>query len=266
MQFVKMHGLGNDFVIVSYDQVDGLDVPNIASKISNRNTGIGCDQFIVYKASGVSQYQMWIYNRDGSFAGACGNASRCVTKLIYMQNDVKEIELDVLGRKLKSRVISDELFETNMGTISFDSLWMPDYKKIWDVISTHSQHVKKIICADIGNRHLILFVDDSMPENEKHLLGEILEWHELFSEGVNINFAYISEQKIDLKVWERYAGFTHSCGSGACATVAAASRLGLIKDTAEVHFSTGVLDISIKNGEIYMAGPATFVAEGKYDR
>jgi len=266
MQFVKMHGLGNDFVIVSYDQINGLDAANIASKISNRHTGIGCDQFVVYKASGASQYQMWIYNCDGSLAGACGNASRCLTKLVYMQNNVKEIELDILGRKLKSRVISDKLFETNMGSLSFDSHWIPDDKKIWDVVTPHSQNIKEIICADIGNRHLILFINDDMSEKEKYLLGEILEWHELFPEGVNVNFACIKGQKIDLKVWERYAGFTHSCGSGACATVAAANRLGLIKDRAEVHFSTGILDISIKNGEIYMIGPATFVAEGKYDR
>jgi len=264
MQFVKMHGLGNDFVMVPYDQVDGLDIPNIASKISNRNTGIGCDQFIVYKASGLLQYQMWIYNHDGSFAGACGNASRCITKLLYIQNGAKKIELDVLGRKLYCSVISHELFEVNMGSVSFDRQWIHAKERVWSEIIPHSNYVQDVICADIGNRHLILFIDNAMPDSEKHLLGELLEWHELFEEGVNVSFASIRGHKIDLKVWERYAGFTLSCGSGACATVAAASKLGLIEDRAEVHFSTGVLDIAIKNGEIYMVGPAIFIAEGNY--
>lgn len=264
IEFVKMHGLGNDFVITSHDQVSGHNIVDLASRVSDRNTGIGYDQFIVYKKSTPDTYQMWIYNKDGSLAGACGNASRCVMKLLYVKHGIQDLELDVLGRMLQCRVISDEQFEVNMGKVSFNESWMPSLEEIWHVIGSYKIYIRDIICADIGNRHLILFIDHTMPESTKRLLGEFLEWHPLFKNGVNISFASVIGQRIDLKVWERYAGFTLACGSAACASVAAASKLKLIEDKAEVHFSTGILDIAIKNNEVYMTGPATFVAEGNY--
>jgi len=265
MQFTKMHGLGNDFVITSHDQVSGHNIVDLASRISDRNTGIGYDQFIVYKElSGPESYKMWIYNKDGSLAGACGNASRCVMKLLYAKYGIRYLELDVLGRILNCRVVSDEQFEVNMGKVSFNEEWMPSLEDIWNLIGSYKIYIQDLICADIGNRHLILFVDNTISEATKRLLGEFLEWHPLFKNGVNISFANVIGNKIYLQVWERYAGFTLACGSAACASVAAASKLELIKDKAEVHFSTGILDIEIKNNEIYMTGPATFVAEGNY--
>ena len=199
MQFVKMHGLGNDFVIVSHDQLDGLNISSIASNISNRNTGIGCDQFIVYKMLSENQCSMLIYNNDGSLAGACGNATRCMMKLLYMEQGIRRVELDVLGRKLECRIVSDEKFEANMGKISFDEAWMPQTQEIWDVLKEHNLHVKDIMCADLGNRHLVLFVD-KITEDEKWLLGEVMERGDLsslrgaqrggnllFPTGVNVN-------------------------------------------------------------------------------
>ena len=335
MQFVKMHGLGNDFVIVSHDQLDNLDISSIASNISNRNTGIGCDQFIVYKVSEVlaslrggqsptwqshfndreiatdasvlamtnandheiHQCQIWIYNNDGSLAGACGNATRCMMKLLYMEYGIEHVELDVLGRKLACRVLSDDKFEANMGKVSFDEAWMPESEKIWDVVRecvgrfaslrggqspTWQSHfnnreiatslnaprndvfpVQALACADIGNRHLVLFVDE-MTDDEKWILGEKMEHGgSLFTTGVNVSLARVMNGHIELKVWERQVGFTQACGSGACVTVAAAIKLGFVNDKVEVHFSSGILDISMKDGEMYMAGPATFVGRGE---
>jgi diaminopimelate epimerase len=264
MQFVKMHGLGNDFVIVSHDQLDSLDISSIASKISNRNTGIGCDQFIVYKMFGEHQYSIWIYNNDGSLAGACGNATRCIMKMLYMERGISYVSLDVLGRKLECRVISDDKFEANMGNVSFDESWMPTSEKIWNVIRKHSMHVQDIMCADLGNRHLVLFVDD-ISDDAMWMLGEVMEKGGdalLFPMGVNVSIAYMVGDEIKLRVWERQVGFTNACGSGACATVASAIKLCFVKNRAHVHFSTGILDISMKNGDVYMVGPATFVARG----
>jgi diaminopimelate epimerase len=276
IQFTKMHGLGNDFIFVAYNQVLGFDVPTIASHIAHRNTGIGCDQFIVYKNSGISSLtQMWIYNPDGSIAGACGNAMRCIAKLLYMQYGYSELEVDILGRRILCRVVSDNEFEINMGSVSFDKEWMPPSKKIWDIIEKYSVRVKEMICADIGNRHMILFFDEELSEERKSLLGSVFDKGpiaskysvntDLFPDGVNVNFANIIDNKVDLTVWEHCAGFTSACGSGACVTVAAAYKLGLIaSNAAKVHFASGVLDISVQNDGVYMSGPATFVASGEF--
>ena len=257
-----MHGLGNDFVIVSRDQLDNLDISSIASNISNRNTGIGCDQFVVYEPSGTHKYKIWIYNNDGSLAGACGNAMRCMMKLLYMEHGIEHVELDVLGRKIGCRVILNDKFEANMGKVSFDELWMPQQQKIWDVVKNFSNKVQNLICADLGNKHLVLFVDD-VTEDEKWVLGEVMEHSgSLFPYGVNVNIARVIDGHINLKVWERQVGFTHACGSGACATVAAAIKLNLVKSATKVYFATGMLDISMRDGDVHMAGPATFVADG----
>lgn len=264
MQFIKMHGLGNDFVVVSRDQISGTDIPNFARSISNRHTGIGCDQLIIYKANGPAHYQMWPYNQDGSPASACGNGTRCVVKLAYLEHGTKNLEIDVLGRKLECRVLSEDKFEVNMGKVSFDRPWMPPLEKLWAITKLYNLNPKDIICADIGNPHLVIITDSEMPEEDKHLIGSIFEKHELFSDGVNVNFVHINGKNIDLKVWERGAGFTFACGSGACASFAAAHKLGFVSDKAIVHFSTGSLDMSLKGDQIYMAGPATLVAKGDY--
>lgn len=268
MQFTKMHSFGNDFVMVCLDHVasaqDIKPFSDLAIKISDRHTGIGCDQFILYKENDPSHYQMWIYNQDGSSAGACGNATRCITKLAYMKHGTTNLEIDVLGRKLKSHVISDEKFEVNMGQVSFNKPWMPYLEKIWAITRLYNLNPKDIICADIGNPHLIILTDSEMPEEDKHLLGSLFEKHELFEDGVNVNFAWIKDKNIMLKVWERGAGFTLACGSGACASFAAAHELGFAQDKATVYFTGGMLEMSLKEGEIHMRGPASLVAKGDY--
>ena len=265
MQFIKMHGLGNDFVVVSRDQISDADIPNFALKISDRHRGIGCDQLIIYKANSPTHYQMWPYNQDGSPASACGNGTRCVVKLGFLEHGSRELEIDVLGRKLESRVLGDDLFEVNMGPVSFDKPWMPALEKVWAVAKLYNLSPKDIICADVGNPHLIIITDSEMPEEDKHLIGSIFEKHSLFPDGVNVNFAHINGKNINLKVWERGAGFTLACGSGACASFAAAHKLGFVEDKAIVYFSTGSLEMSLKDAQIYMAGPATLVAKGDYN-
>lgn len=265
MQFTKMHGFGNDFVIISHAQIaTNIDIPALALKISNRYTGIGCDQFIIYKELDLNHYQMWVYNQDGSLASACGNATRCLTKLAYMKYGINDIEIDVFGRKLQCNVVSPEKFEVNMGTVSFDKPWMHDSEKIWAITKLYSLNPKDIICADVGNPHLIILTDHEMPDADKYLLGSLFEKHKLFPDGVNVNFAYIKDKNIILKVWERGAGFTLACGSGACASFAAAHKLGFVPSKSLVHFSLGSLEMSLKDDQVYMAGPAILVAKGDY--
>jgi diaminopimelate epimerase len=151
-----------------------------------------------------------------------------------------------------------------MGQASFDRPWMPESTKLWEIAERFKLDLREIVCVDMGNPHLVIF-SAGLTDADKALLGEKLEKHELFPEGVNVNLAnVIGDSVVELKVWERgTAGFTLACGSGACATFAAAKKLGLVGETAEIKFQLGKLLMSMDNG-IVMRGPATLVFEGIY--
>lgn len=272
-----MHGLGNDFVFVPNDQVSGLDIASLAAEVSDRKKGIGCDQFITYAfLHSNSVVEMNIYNTDGSIARACGNATRCMMKLINLQNGCLSAKLNIWGREVNCNLQSNGLVVADMGNVSFEEEWMPYRSEILELAKTHSSNIKNAICADMGNRHLIFFIDKSMSFSEKELIGSLFEkgkpsntkakYERFFPEGVNVNFAILESDYIDLIVWERSAGFTAACGTGACATVAAAYKLGLIdKKSVKVNFPEGSLEIELNNDRINMAGDANFIAEGKYN-
>lgn len=263
-----MHGLGNDFVIISQDSLSGKDAAQIAIKVSNRHTGIGCDEFVVYHLVSRNKCKVWIYNVDGSLAGACGNAMRCLMKLLYMDHGICEVEFDVLGRKLFANLIAEDIFAVDMGYVSFEAPWMPDKKFIksaLDDLGEISANVKDFAMVDLGNRHLVLFLSKILEKTE-FLLAQAMEHggkENLFPEGVNVSLAYIKNNEIHLKVWERQVGFTLACGSGACAAAAAAIKFGLAKSPVKVYFSKGLLEISINAENAYMTGPATLVARGE---
>lgn len=265
IDYVKMHGLGNDFVILNQQQLPiNYDLKSLAKQISNRHTGIGADQFIVYsKKSGY--YEMAIYNQDGSKAKACGNASRCIAKLMNIYFNEKAITLQILDRKVICEMRDDNKISVNMGLPSFNENWMPNFEKIWNIAERYSIEPKEIICVDIGNPHLVIF--SNLTYKDKQVIGEALQNNEIFKDGVNVNFASIKANQIYLEVWERGTGFTLACGSGACASFAAAKRLGFIGESAEVVFKLGALQMSENkktNLGIIMTGDATLVAEGKY--
>lgn len=265
-----MHGLGNDFVIVErtsdFAQVNEQE---LAIAISNRRTGIGCDQIIIYEENTnfdttnfeISKiYNMSIYNRDGSSAEACGNGTRCLAKLIGQEN----VQIKVLNRILQAKILSDGNVSVNMGEVSFNKTWMPNEEILWTLASHYKLEPKEIICVDIGNPHLIIFNSD-LAGQDRSLLGSMLERHEAFPFGVNVNFAKIIGQDIDLQVWERGDGFTLACGSGACATFASAKKLGFVGDEANVSFELGKLNMKMEsNGSVLMNGPATIIACGSY--
>lgn len=267
--FNKMHGLGNDFVIVnSNDLSKDISLPQLAIKISNRFTGIGCDQFIIYTHINNNNYLMHIYNKDGSLAETCGNAARCLTQLLCNIHEHKTIKLTISDRTLDCWLLSDNIFSVNMGKASFNKEWMPQIQKIWEITDLFQLERKEIICVDVGNPHIIIF--GKLNSKEQEIISHQLTNSSLFSQGVNINFADIIDQKIYLIVFERGAGITLACGSGACATFAAANKLGFINDSAEVNFHYGALQMSkriTKHQEEYdiiMSGPAEQIANGKY--
>lgn len=256
LQFFKMHGLGNDFVIVNKNALPMQhDISDLAKQISCRYTGIGSDQLIVYQKH--SDYcDMEIYNTDGSRSNACGNATRCLAALL----GEKEFTLRVGQRNLVCHLLDNGNVSVNMGKVSFDEPWMPPSETIRSFAGKYRLNPELIIPADIGNRHLVIF--GSFDEGMKNVLGEKAQ--EIVDGGLNVNFASPEQGAIKLVVWERGVGFTLACGSGACASFAAAHKLGLVGEQAEVKFKLGSLVVSRKPNGIDMAGTTQLVAAGEY--
>lgn len=262
ISFVKMHGLGNDFVIINQaDLPSHFILSDLAKLIADRYTGIGADQFILYKKY-PNYYEMNIYNHDGSHAKACGNASRCLGKLMNLYFKEKNITLKVIDREINCHIEDDNQVSVNMGQVSFYENWMPSSERIWAIAERYGVELKETICADIGNPHLVIFSNLSDPDKE--IIGKQLQTNELFPEGINVNFAEVVNDKINLKVWERGIGFTLACGSGACASFAAARKLGFVREESEVVFKLGSLKMKQNEENIIMKGPATLVARGEF--
>jgi len=259
-----MHGLGNDFVIVNQEDLPvECDIPKLALNISSRRLGVGCDQFIIYQKQPQS-YLMTVYNQNGSFASACGNASRCLARLMKMQFAENSIIIEVAGRKLNCEVQSPDSISVNMGSVSFQESWMPAPEKLWQLSERYMIDPKEVLCADAGNPHFIIFSNLSV--SDKELIGSKLQNSELFPDGVNVDFVTIQDNNILLSVYERGTnGFTLACGSGACASFAAAARLGFVKSPAQVIFQHGSLQMFKTDEGIIMTGPAELVANGVYN-
>lgn len=263
--FHKMHGLGNDFVIINKNHLPKIvDLSKFVQHLSDRRLGIGSDQFIIYHYLGGNKIDMEIFNQDGSPALACGNATRCITKLLFHEKGLRDLEINVSGRHIFSHYLEDGNIKANMGQASFSKPWMPEKSKLWEIADSLKINCRDIICVDMGNPHLVIF-SDSLTLPDFTIIGTTLEYHTLFPGGVNVNFAAIENNKIILNVWERgTSGLTYACGSGACATFAAAQNLGYIENKSEVHFKLGCLSMESENGNIWMSGPASFVFNGEF--
>ncbi|GGD89670.1 diaminopimelate epimerase [Tsuneonella deserti] len=261
--FIKMHGLGNDFVVLDA-RTDPLPplTGKIAAALADRQTGIGCDQVIVLEPSAHADFRMRIFNPDGSEVEACGNASRAVALLhgrlarVETAGGVVTVEPASGGARI------------DMGAPRFD----------WDAIplaypiDTASMPVaweglEQPAAVNVGNPHVIFFVPevDTVPLDR---LGPLIENDPLFPERVNVNVAQVTgPRSIKLRVWERGAGLTRACGTGACATAIAAMRRGLVAGRgATVTLPGGPLEIEwMDSGRIAMTGPATESFRGSFE-
>jgi len=289
MKFYKMHGLGNDFIFIVNQEFDktrditNFDKKGFIKKISNRNFGIGCDQFILFSKldsldNNEEIYEMQIYNSDGSIASACGNASRCLGKLIFDNNvfgsnefqnhgkslELKNIKINVAGRVISCQKISENIMKVNMGLAYFEKDWMPQNDYIINLANKFNLPSENISCVDVGNRHIVLIMD-SLSEEEAFFLGSHINSEDYFGEGINVNFAVVKDKKIFLKTYERGVGMTMACGSGACASFAFAKKMGFVNNDCEVIFEAGKLKLSFdENNSIMMEGPAIMIADGLY--
>lgn len=253
--FSKMHGLGNDFVMIDRrTQTADLSSDQIRL-VCDRHFGVGCDLLCFIDPSPKSAAKLSFFNADASPAQACGNATRCAARLIG--GDL--VEMDGPVGPLKVAQPSDGLFSINMGQP--ETRW--DHIPLTEAVNTQALPIQGTPSAiSIGNPHLIFHVDQA-DQRDPAKDGPTLERHPLFPDRTNVEFAsLIGPNQIRMRVWERGCGVTKACGSGACATLVSFHNRGLVGRRAELHLDGGVLDIDWREDGIWMTGPATHVCDG----
>ncbi|WP_339045921.1 diaminopimelate epimerase [Candidatus Mesenet endosymbiont of Agriotes lineatus] len=263
--FIKMHGTGNDFVIIDarYNNYPNLDY----KKIANRKIGIGCDQAIIINHSTKADCMMKVFNADGSSAEMCGNAARCVVKLIISEKDSNYATIELVGHRIISgERLNNGQVRVNMGKPSLDWNKIP-LSTPCDTLNLPIElgPLIKPVGVSMGNPHAVFFADDisSIPFEE---LASKLEKHSLFPNGANISIAQITKKQINMKVWERGVGITDSCGSAACAALVAAVRRGYIDVNKEViiRLPGGDLFVELNEDyEVFMSGEVAYVFYGE---
>lgn len=272
--FHKMHGLGNDFVVLDLRrQTVPLD-GNLARSLSDRHTGVGCDQIMVLREPAnpahLAAFEIW--NADGSRAEQCGNGVRCLGRYLQLNGDAPAgpFELGGPASVIKIECLDDGMVRVDMGAPSFAPERVPialEPVDGWYPLEVDGQ-ILKIGAASMGNPHALLLVDD-IDEADVAGLGPAIGGHPAFPQGCNAGFAQILDRgAIRLRVYERGgAGETSACGSGSCAAVSILHRSGLVDFTVRVTQKGGSLIISWPGGEdsVIMTGPAAHVYTGKYN-
>ena len=257
--FHKMHGLGNDFVIVDARKSPFDITPPLARAIADRRTGVGCDQLILLEPSDEADLKMRIWNSDGGEVESCGNAMRCVVQL------TGATRIDSGGGMIEGEDLGSEV-EVEIGEPKFGWDEIPlAYAAETNPLPMAWEGLEHPTALNVGNPHLVFFVADidAIPIEE---LGPTIENDAAFPERINVNVAEVQGGKIRLKTWERGAGLTLACGTGACATAVAAIRTKRVTSPVKVEMPGGSLTVAWEPGEpIRMRGSATHVFEGELD-
>ena len=257
--FLKMHGLGNDFVIIDARETESPITSQVAKAIGERHFGVGYDQLVVMTNSQKADVELIFWNSDGSLSDACGNASRCVAKLIMDENNSEEITLKTGSGVLLARKGSNGFISVNMGHPQLDWDLIPLKEKV-DLLELPIEG--RPAAVGMGNPHCVFVVDDV---NLVELVswGSKIETHELFPKKTNVEFIQIIDQKnIRQRTFERGAGETLACGSGACAVAVVAHLKGLTERNVNIYLDGGQLSIDWSEDGIWMTGPTSFVFKG----
>ena len=270
MQFSKMHGLGNDFMVVDAVTQNVYFSPELIRRLADRHLGVGFDQMLVVEPPYDPEldFHYRIFNADGSEVAQCGNGARCFARFVRLKGLTNKRDIRVstqTGRMILS-VTDDDLVCVNMGEPNFDPQIVPfrATKAEKTYIMRAAEHTVLCGVVSMGNPHWVLQVDD-VKTAKVELLGPVLEGHDRFPERANIGFMQVvSREHIKLRVYERGAGETQACGSGACAAVAVGIQQELLAEEVHVELPGGSLHIRWKGpGEpLFMTGPATHVYDG----
>lgn len=272
--FLKMHGLGNDFVVIdAREPLPPLEEAQIKA-LADRHRGIGCDQLIVIeRPQGRGDAFVRFWNADGSESGACGNGSRCVAAYLMGESGRSQARLETVGGLLGCAIAGDGLIVVDMGRPRLDWQDIPLAERMdTRLIDVKIGPIDKPFlfgpaAVSMGNPHCVFFVDD-VSAYDLAKLGPLIENYPLFPERTNVEFAQVrGPASIRLRVWERGVGITQACGSGACATLVAAVRRNLTSRRADVEVDGGVLGIEWRQTDdhVLMTGPVSAVFQGLID-
>ncbi|MFY7719548.1 MAG: diaminopimelate epimerase [Brevundimonas sp.] len=262
--FVKMNGAGNDFVVVNALETPFAPTADQARAIADRTTGEGCDQLIALEPSRTADAFMRVWNADGSVVETCGNALRCVGWMLLQSTGKDQVSIDTLGGPTTARRAADGRIKVDMGAPRLDWEQIPldeamDTRGIELQVGPIDAPVLHTPGAvSMGNPHVVFFMDHAPDDAFVRGTGSLIEHHPRFPEGVNVGFAHvIAPDRIRLRVWERGAGLTRACGTGACAALVAAARRGLTGRAATVQVDGGELKIEWDEatGHVFMTGP-----------
>ena len=264
VSFIKMSAAGNDFILVDARKNDYHFTSNQISKISKR-TNIGCDQFVVLRNSSRHDILMDIYNQDGSQAGACGNATRCVALLLMKEVGQNQISVETVSGILLCRKMGDSIV-VNMGKPRLHWQEIP-LANAMDV-NTIMFDGFKFSAVSMGNPHIVTFLENELSDEDFFVFGPKLESHHFFPQKTNVEFVKkIASNHLKVRVWERGVGETLACGTGACAVGVAALNNNIVSaGEIRVEFKGGDIFISLNDGgEVMMRGGAQIIFHGVID-
>lgn len=277
MRFTKMQGCGNDYIYVNCFEESVTSPQELAKAVSDRHFGIGSDGLVLICPSNTADCRMRMFNSDGSESEMCGNAIRCVAKYVYDRDIIhkRELSVETLAGIKHITINTDEndiarTMTVDMGAPITEAAEIPviaENSPVTDLkLSAHGRDFT-FTCVSMGNPHAVTFIDEAVSSFEVERFGKIFEVDEHFPHRSNIEFAEIlSPSHLKMRVWERGAGETLACGTGTCATVAAACLNGICpREPVTVDLLGGQLCIewNEKDGHIYMTGPAEFVFDGE---
>lgn len=277
IKFTKMHGCGNDYIYINCFNQNVDDPQKLSMNLSDRRYGIGGDGIILICPSDVACAKMRIFNKDGSEGKMCGNGIRCVAKYLYDSGMTKSktgIKIETLSGVKTADILensdNESVVKVDMGNADLNPANIPmisEKEKVVNEPVTINSDTYNITCVSMGNPHCVIFCDEIYSANVKEI-GSKLSSHRIFPEGVNVEFvSKVDSENLTMRVWERGSGETLACGSGACASVVAATENGLCekgKDIA-VHLRGGKLFVNYSDKGVFLTGNAIKVFEGEIE-
>ena len=279
MKFTKMHGCGNDYIYVdgAREIIPAERKSEVVKFLSDRHFGIGGDGVIFINPSDVADFEMEMYNMDGSRSEMCGNGIRCVGKYVYDHGLTRKTSLSIVScGKIKYLELTVEdgkvaKVRVNMGSPVLEAAEIPvvaSQSPVVDTLIAVDGREYRMTCVSMGNPHAIVYVDEMIDDETMAKIGPLFEHHERFPRRVNTEFVKVLDrERVQMRVWERGTGETLACGTGACAVTVASILNGLTEDDITVELLGGNLEIFWDREEnvVYMTGPATTVFEGEIE-
>ncbi|MFC2967055.1 diaminopimelate epimerase [Acidimangrovimonas pyrenivorans] len=259
LPFMKMHGLGNDFVVIDQRGRENRVSAGLARALGDRHRGVGFDQLAVIEEDDEADIRLTFYNSDGSIAGACGNATRCVSAHVMRETGAERLTLRTERGLLLAEDAGDGLTRVNMGAPQLDWTEVP-LARAMDTLELPLPGAP--VAVGMGNPHCVFFVEDAEAVNVA-AEGKRFEHDPLFPERTNVEFAaLVAPDHLRMRVWERGAGITLACGSGTCATAVAAARRGLTGRRVLVDVDGGRLEVDWRDDGVWLTGPTAHVFDG----